>query len=943
MSADEIPPVLWGDTRRFMLNPPSALYTYYVALDTGILDPVEEEAVRSRLGQTLASATLAGAITLGSVASPQPAHAEGPEVATVFVVGDSIADGLNSPGNIQSLLAEKGIGVTGYVSQVSKRILTEACEVNPVGEKCQENMDGIRVLEANASAVDAADEVLVVLNTNGTTATVRGQTVRLGETAHSLSIADGNPAKVTFVGMFGNNKNVDAINRNREIEAAVADLRAEGINAEVLPLYDFVEQNLRPIGALSQASPSDVHPTSAGYKILASHIVDEISSGIVVPSLPATTPTPVTAAESKFLDLTYARVANTPAKSQPIIEAAEASPSFIDLRFAQNKTSRTIPVTAPSGPQIDELTPVSFVDISFQKPAATTPAGETLLPAISEMPMAAQAAGVEVIVNSTDIASVPVLEVPDTTIPESTSTEWPKNYEGKNGAELLLPIVSENGVGVSGDYNEQRSYGRHSGIDLTGLNPSGESDVLSGVRGQIISVDRVDDSEAGLNVVIGFRLSDGSTFKDDDRVIFVQHRELTELTDGLKVGQIVDADTVIGMIGDGRTSGSSDGPHDHLQLYTTNPLEDDRGFTIRATEGYTIDPLDLGFRQEDGTIMMVDDGEMVPAPVSESGPENTPTADEVPAETAGSVIDLVFGETSEPLPPAIVEELPEDTAPESDETADSVLDYSEVDPDIITQIIVGSTPVSLPPEDEKDEVPATGEDSETSNLPDVSPTEEPPGSVPPVVSEENNNSTDGATETNTTVTPEGLRGDTIPEQIVNYYVDHGYTKEGAYGIAANVQEEAQFDRSRTQNTWNGTCAVPPERLDPGTRNNPGPTRGYGFGIFQWTLADFQIGLQAYADSTGKPWYDLKTQMDYSLIIWEASYQQMHEILQTTTDSGVAARAVVSMFERPWPWDPKQGGNEYEQQKEMDRRANTAYELQGIIEAGNAASIDIACD
>lgn len=88
-----------------------------------------------------------------------------------------------------------------------------------------------------------------------------------------------------------------------------------------------------------------------------------------------------------------------------------------------------------------------------------------------------------------------------------------------------------------------------------------------------------------------------------------------------------------------------------------------------------------------------------------------------------------------------------------------------------------------------------------------------------------------------------LVGESYPEQVYNWLIDHGYSKEAACGILGNMKQESQV---------NPTCL-----------QKPTP---YAAGIVQWERYDTNSGrfalMRSYAEKKGKTWKDLRSQLEF---------------------------------------------------------------------------------
>jgi lysophospholipase L1-like esterase len=166
--------------------------------------------------------------------------------------------------------------------------------------------------------------------------------------------------------------------------------------------------------------------------------------------------------------------------------------------------------------------------------------------------------------------------------------------------------------------------------------------------------------------------------------------------------------------------------------------------------------------------------------------------------------------------------------------------------------------------------------------------------------------------------------------------EYGYTHAGAIGWLANFAMESGLNPTRAQNTWKGTCAVPPERLDPSTKQGDG-TKGQGFGLGQWTLDSRQEELQRYADSTSRVWTDIDVQLEHARN--EGEYFDINGVLRSTENVDEATILILAKFENPQAYIDG-GAN---RQGVINERVERARVLNQQISNGDFAGIDVSCD
>ncbi|MCM1218690.1 MAG: phage tail tip lysozyme [Lachnospiraceae bacterium] len=106
-----------------------------------------------------------------------------------------------------------------------------------------------------------------------------------------------------------------------------------------------------------------------------------------------------------------------------------------------------------------------------------------------------------------------------------------------------------------------------------------------------------------------------------------------------------------------------------------------------------------------------------------------------------------------------------------------------------------------------------------------------------------------------------LTGNSVEEQVWNYFTGKGFTKEATAGIMGNIYQESKFK---------------PDML----QNGSGPAAG----LFQWenykNKSKRWANLNKLAESVGKPWTDLGTQLDFG-----HSEMQNEKWMWSTVDNG----------------------------------------------------------
>lgn len=154
-----------------------------------------------------------------------------------------------------------------------------------------------------------------------------------------------------------------------------------------------------------------------------------------------------------------------------------------------------------------------------------------------------------------------------------------------------------------------------------------------------------------------------------------------------------------------------------------------------------------------------------------------------------------------------------------------------------------------------------------------------------------------------------LEGDTVEEQVYNYFRTLGYSKEATCGIIANMKAESGVNSTSIQGGGAGPAA----------------------GICQWENYNTQSGrwlsLYERAKSEGKDWTDLKVQLDF--LVWEleggdattkylmdTNYGGL-EAFRNTQSVSMATEAFEKCFERAGI-------------PNMEARLQYAYEYMGMF-------------
>ena len=119
----------------------------------------------------------------------------------------------------------------------------------------------------------------------------------------------------------------------------------------------------------------------------------------------------------------------------------------------------------------------------------------------------------------------------------------------------------------------------------------------------------------------------------------------------------------------------------------------------------------------------------------------------------------------------------------------------------------------------------------------------------------------------------GLRGNENAEKVFNYFVDRGFTDEGAAGVVGNFMRESGCNPAITEGG-----------------------SGIGYGLAQWSYTR-RTQLEQFAHSQGKPPSDMKVQLDFA---WKElqAYGSLRGFLSGTHNVDQATIRFCNEYERP---------------------------------------------
>lgn len=138
------------------------------------------------------------------------------------------------------------------------------------------------------------------------------------------------------------------------------------------------------------------------------------------------------------------------------------------------------------------------------------------------------------------------------------------------------------------------------------------------------------------------------------------------------------------------------------------------------------------------------------------------------------------------------------------------------------------------------------------------------------------------------------------QQIWDYFISKGMTKEGVSGLMGNLEHESGNRPVRVQGDLTPPYVKSQEftkQVDNGTKDFINGFGG-GYGLAQWTSKGRKEGLLNAARSKGKSIGDLGVQLDYLNHELNTGYKGVLNVLNTTNDIKTASDAVLHDFERP---------------------------------------------
>lgn len=145
-----------------------------------------------------------------------------------------------------------------------------------------------------------------------------------------------------------------------------------------------------------------------------------------------------------------------------------------------------------------------------------------------------------------------------------------------------------------------------------------------------------------------------------------------------------------------------------------------------------------------------------------------------------------------------------------------------------------------------------------------------------------------------------LTGNSVEEQVWNYFTSHGFTKEATAGIMGNIWQESKFK---------------PDAIQHGS--------GHAAGLFQWesykNKAARWANLNKLAQSVGKDWTDLGTQLDFG-----HSEMQNEKWMWKTTDKGASTNI-----------------NSFDQFKALNNVEDATHEFEVHFERANPEKANMA--
>lgn len=156
-----------------------------------------------------------------------------------------------------------------------------------------------------------------------------------------------------------------------------------------------------------------------------------------------------------------------------------------------------------------------------------------------------------------------------------------------------------------------------------------------------------------------------------------------------------------------------------------------------------------------------------------------------------------------------------------------------------------------------------------------------------------------------------LSGTDNPSKVWNFLIGKSFTNIQAAGSMGNLQHEGNFNPKIVEGggmSGGSWVYSVPRQFPPESDTIPptvGPAGQPGYGIVQWTSPGRKNGLQALADQTGRPVYDLQLQLEYMWQELSTSYKTAAlDPLMAATDLETATRIWQEKYEVGSGFEPR---------------------------------------
>lgn len=138
-------------------------------------------------------------------------------------------------------------------------------------------------------------------------------------------------------------------------------------------------------------------------------------------------------------------------------------------------------------------------------------------------------------------------------------------------------------------------------------------------------------------------------------------------------------------------------------------------------------------------------------------------------------------------------------------------------------------------------------------------------------------------------------------RIRNFLIDQGMTREGAYGMLANIYSESGFVANNLQNSGNRRLGWSDEQYTANVDNGAYTkfvTDSIGYGLCQWTTSGRKQALLNFARNLQASIGSEIMQLHFLIYELQNSYKNVWKLLTTSHNIGECAKCVLLEFERP---------------------------------------------